>query len=417
MAEQHLTAKIKDIKSNGKPLVVLLKGPDKDSSMMEMILRTSGLATLRDQATLFVLSASEQATSMPPIVAALSRSSLPAISQTDLPMVIVLNGEGKALSVARGLVTAGELQQSLADAVASFQPQGGSLPLTSPHSGSAAAPNASPNALGKEVTSSNPAPTLAPLESRPAPLTAESATTAVPASTTAVSMTETAKSAGQQPPATTPVPAGIAVVPKEPLVHASQTVQLQIHLPDGQAVRGSFKGATTLQEVCHYVDQQSPGTCSRDCQLVSLHPPKEFSVSDLARSLAELGVQSQTSLRLRHTQASPGSRVGPIAQLMQLLRTLNPVTMLRWLASLFKNPNLDLHRDSGATTSQQHWQQPASGSATSRDAGASQAVKRRNAAPGKVHTVHDAGDEVESDDPDSNKYWNGNSTQFDGKDQ
>ncbi len=37
--------------------------------------------------------------------------------------VIVLNGEGKALSVARGLVTAGELQQSLADAVASFQPQ------------------------------------------------------------------------------------------------------------------------------------------------------------------------------------------------------------------------------------------------------------------------------------------------------
>ncbi|DBA83536.1 TPA: hypothetical protein ACH3X2_006459 [Trebouxia sp. C0005] len=58
MAEQHLTAKIKDIKSNGKPLVVLLKGPGKDSSMMEMILRTSGLATLRDQATLFVLSAS-----------------------------------------------------------------------------------------------------------------------------------------------------------------------------------------------------------------------------------------------------------------------------------------------------------------------------------------------------------------------
>ena len=40
-----------------------------------------------------------------------------------LLQVIVLNGEGKALSVARGLVTAGELQQSLADAVASFQPQ------------------------------------------------------------------------------------------------------------------------------------------------------------------------------------------------------------------------------------------------------------------------------------------------------
>ena len=64
-----------------------LTGPGKDSSMMEMILRTSGLATLRDQATLFVLSASEQATSMPAIVAALSKSSLPAVQQADLPMV------------------------------------------------------------------------------------------------------------------------------------------------------------------------------------------------------------------------------------------------------------------------------------------------------------------------------------------
>ena len=50
-------------------------------------------------------------------------------------------------------------------------------------------------------------------------------------------MTGTAEAAAQQPPATTTVPARIAVVPKEPLVHASQTVQLQIHLPDGQAVR------------------------------------------------------------------------------------------------------------------------------------------------------------------------------------
>ncbi|KAL0050943.1 hypothetical protein WJX82_010740 [Trebouxia sp. C0006] len=387
MAEQHLTAKIKDIKSNGKPLVVLLKGPGKDSSMMEMILRTSGLATLRDQATLFVLSASEQATSMPPIAAALSKSSLPAIQQADLPVVIVLNGEGKALSVTRGLVTAGELQQSLADAVASFQPQGGSLPLRSPPSGSAAAPapNASPNAVGKEAASSNLTPTPALSESRPAQLIEESATTAAEPSTTAASMTETAKAAAHQPPENTTVPAGVAVVPKEPQVHASQTVQLQIHLPDGQAVRGSFKGATTLQEVCHYVDQQSQATLSRDCQLVSLHPPKEFSVSDLTRSLAELGVQSQTSLRLRHTQASAGSR--------------------------------DLHRDSGAATPQQQRQQPASGSATSRETGASKAVKRRNAAPGKIHTVHDAGEGSESDDPDSNKYWNGNSTQFDGNDQ
>ncbi len=48
-----------------------------------------------------------------------------------LLQVIVLNGEGKALSVTRGLVTAGELQQSLADAVASFQPQ---VPLIFPPS-------------------------------------------------------------------------------------------------------------------------------------------------------------------------------------------------------------------------------------------------------------------------------------------
>ena len=101
---------------------------------------------------------------------------------------------------------------------------------------------------------------------------------------------------------------------------------------------------------------------------------------------------------------------------MQLLKRLNPVTLLHWLASLFKNPSQDLHRDSGAATSQQHRQQPVSGSATSREAGASQTAKRRNAAPGKVHTVHDAGEGVESD-PDSNKYWNGNSTQFDGNDQ
>ncbi len=112
-----------------------------------------------------------------------------------------------------------------------------------------------------------------------------------------------------------------------------------------------------------------------------------------------------------------GSRVSPIAQLMQLLGTLNPVTLLRWLASLFKNRSQDLHRDSGAATSKQHRQQPASGSATSREAGASQAVKRRNAAPGKVHTVHDAGEGFESDDSESNKYWNGNSTQFDENDQ
>lgn len=37
--------------------------------------------------------------------------------------VLVLNGDGKALSVTRGLVTAGELQRSLIAAVAAFQAQ------------------------------------------------------------------------------------------------------------------------------------------------------------------------------------------------------------------------------------------------------------------------------------------------------
>lgn len=37
--------------------------------------------------------------------------------------VLVLDAEGKALSVTKGLVTAGELQQSLTQAVASFSNQ------------------------------------------------------------------------------------------------------------------------------------------------------------------------------------------------------------------------------------------------------------------------------------------------------
>ena len=58
--------------------------------MMEMILRTSGLATLRDQATLFVLSAPDQATaSMPPITESLHKAALPAISTSDLPVVLL----------------------------------------------------------------------------------------------------------------------------------------------------------------------------------------------------------------------------------------------------------------------------------------------------------------------------------------
>ena len=58
--------------------------------MMEMILRTSGLATLRDQATLFVLSASDQATVlMPPITESLQKAQLPPMKTLDLPVVLI----------------------------------------------------------------------------------------------------------------------------------------------------------------------------------------------------------------------------------------------------------------------------------------------------------------------------------------
>lgn len=75
-------------------------------------------------------------------------------------------------------------------------------------------------------------------------------------------------------------------------------------LVDGR--RGSFKGSTALKEVCSHVDQQVASVSGQDYRLVSLHPAKEFSDSDMTKSLAELGVQSQTSLRMRQKQISTG---------------------------------------------------------------------------------------------------------------
>lgn len=108
-----------------------------------------------------------------------------------------------------------------------------------------------------------------------------------------------------------------------------------------------------------------------------------------------------------------------MAQLMQLLVTLNPVNLVNWILTQFRNPSQDAHRDAEASQQQQqHTQQPASGHATGRQTGTSQARRRRSAVPGKVHTVHDDdGAESGSDEPDSNQYWNGNSTQFDADDQ
>lgn len=55
--------------------------------MMEMILRTSGLATLRDQATLFVLMAPDEVSGLSAIALALEKASLPTIQSADLPVV------------------------------------------------------------------------------------------------------------------------------------------------------------------------------------------------------------------------------------------------------------------------------------------------------------------------------------------
>ena len=155
--------------------------------MMEAIVRTSGLATLREQTTLFALSVSEaEAMHLQPVTDALHKASLPSVGKTDMPMVssqqlqhrpwlylqlwtegrpesgqlhelgwlcclvlsphcwlcrctgfaaadllsgtavfqvLVIGAKGKALKVLRGLVTAGEVRQCLTDGVAAFQSQ------------------------------------------------------------------------------------------------------------------------------------------------------------------------------------------------------------------------------------------------------------------------------------------------------
>lgn len=56
--------------------------------MLETIVRTSGLATLREQTTLFALHVSEaEAMHLQPVTDALRKASLPSVGETDLPMV------------------------------------------------------------------------------------------------------------------------------------------------------------------------------------------------------------------------------------------------------------------------------------------------------------------------------------------
>ena len=56
--------------------------------MMEVILRTSGLATLRDQATLFILVAPDEVSELPAVALAFDKAALPRIKSADLPVVI-----------------------------------------------------------------------------------------------------------------------------------------------------------------------------------------------------------------------------------------------------------------------------------------------------------------------------------------
>lgn len=70
--------------------------------------------------------------------------------------------------------------------------------------------------------------------------------------------------------------------------------------------RGSFNGSTLLQEVHSYVQQNRPELHNQDYSIVSLHLGREFSADDLISSLADLGVQSQTSLRLRNKEPQTG---------------------------------------------------------------------------------------------------------------
>ena len=56
--------------------------------MMETIVRTSSLATLREQTTLFVLSTTPaEASYLQPVRDALNKASLPPLSNSDLPVV------------------------------------------------------------------------------------------------------------------------------------------------------------------------------------------------------------------------------------------------------------------------------------------------------------------------------------------
>lgn len=83
--------------------------------------------------------------------------------------------------------------------------------------------------------------------------------------------------------------------------------------------RSKFKGSTLLQDVRSYIQQNRPELRNQDYSLVSLHLGREFSANDLQSSLADLGVQSQTSLRLRNKEAQLGE---PLTSARPLLLTL-----------------------------------------------------------------------------------------------
>lgn len=112
-----------------------------------------------------------------------------------------------------------------------------------------------------------------------------------------------------------------------------------------------------------------------------------------------------------------GGQGSLLDKLMQLLFSLNPVGLVSWILSKLSRPGAQYSQRDRELPAQQLSEEQASANSTARQNAYSQAMKRKNAAARKVHTVHDNDDgEGEDENPDGNSYWNGNSTKFDADD-
>lgn len=202
-------------------------------------------------------------------------------------------------------------------------------------------------------------------------------------------------------------------------VDPNQNIQLQINLPDGENIRASFKGSSLLQDVRSHIQQTRPDLNNQDYSIVSLHLGREFAAADSSSSLADLGVQSQTSLRLRSQQPHTGEEGNLLEKLTDMLSLFNPMRVVSWLLTKVSGLRAQTLQRGREQPEPQQSEQQASGSGKARQNMYSQAMKRKNTEARKVHTVHDddADQDSQGDKPDGNSYWNGNSTKFDADDK